>query len=94
MAHDRDPHLECRLTDATENLHVEIEMDWPHSEEYGIVRDGLRQEFSAWRKDKNEILKQINELEQTLKSREEELLTIKTSPSYRVTHKLSGILRR
>ncbi|GBE09146.1 hypothetical protein BMS3Abin11_02277 [bacterium BMS3Abin11] len=94
MAHDSDPRLEYRLTDAAENLHVEIEMDWPHSEEYAIVRDGLKQEFSAWQKDKNEMLKQINELKQALKSHKEELLAIKTSPSYRVTRKLTGILKR
>ncbi|HDH15477.1 MAG TPA: hypothetical protein ENG90_03220 [Gammaproteobacteria bacterium] len=69
-------------------------MDWPHSEEYAIVRDGLKQEFSAWQKDKNEMLKQINELKQALKSHKEELLAIKTSPSYRVTRKLTGILKR
>ncbi len=93
LAHDRDPHLEYRLTDAAENLHVEIEMDWPHSEEYAIVRDGLRLEFSAWQNDKKEMQMQISELKQALQSHKDELLTIKTSRSYRVIRKLSGTLR-
>ncbi len=94
LAQDSDPHLEYRLTEEVENLHVEIEMDWPHSEEYAIVRDGLRQEFSEWQTNKNELQNEIVELKKALKSHEEELLAIRTSRSYRLAHKLNGLLRR
>jgi len=94
LAHDSDPHLEYRLSDAAENLHVEIEMDWPHSEEYAIVRDGLRREFSAWQQEKSILQKQVHELEQALQAREQELYSVQSSTAYRVTNKLVSIIKK
>jgi len=86
LAQDNDPYLEYRLTDDVENLQVEIEMDWPHSEEYAIVRASLR--------DKNSTQQRIEELESTLKAQHAELQAIKSSNSFRVSRKLAGMLKR
>lgn len=100
IAHDRDPHFEYRLATAAENLRVEIEMDWPHSEEYEIVREGLRQEFGEWQKEKNQLQKQVDELHHVMQENKKlqadrhELNAIKGSPSYRLTQKLSRIIKR
>jgi len=62
VAHDQDPHIEYRLPDAVKDLHLEVEMDWPHSEEYEIVRDGLRELHGKWYEEKIELQKQVDEL--------------------------------
>jgi len=62
LAHDRDPHIEYVLCDAVENLQLEIEMDWPHSEEYEIIRDGLRERHGEWYREKLALQKQLEDL--------------------------------
>ena len=62
LAHDRDPHIEYILCDAVENLQVEIEMDWPHSEEYEIIRDGLRERHGEWYREKLALQEQLEDL--------------------------------
>ena len=62
VAHDRDPHFEYNLPAASSEIHLEVEMDWPHSEEYEIVRDGLRQRHGEWYEEKIALQKQLVEL--------------------------------
>jgi len=100
LAHDRDPHIEYRLHAAVENLHVEIEMDWPHSEEFEIVRDGLKQQHAQWQRDKAVLEKQVEDLKNCLQKKQQlqadhdELIAIKGSRSYRMTRKLAKIVKR
>ena len=62
VAHDQDPHIEYSLTVFATGLHLEVEMDWPHSEEYEIVRNGLREMHGEWYEEKIELQKQVDEL--------------------------------
>jgi Arc/MetJ-type ribon-helix-helix transcriptional regulator len=79
---------------------VEIEMDWPHSEEYEVVRDGLRQQHGEWQKEKKALQQQIDELKNSMQKKQQlqadhdELLAIKGSRSYRITRKIAGILKQ
>ena len=99
IAHDSDPHFELRLDRAAEKLRVDIEMDWPHSEEYEVVRDGLRQQYGMWQKEKAVLQKQIEELKnsverkQQLQADHDELLAIKGSRSYRITRKIAKLVK-
>ncbi len=94
LSRDSDPFLECRVETAVENLRLEVEMDWPHSEEYAIVRAGLRQEFSAWVQEKSNLQKQVCDLQQALQDREKELNSIQASKAYRASRKLTGLLKK
>ena len=100
LAHDSDPHIEYCLSNAVESLHVEIEMDWPHSEEFEIVRDGLKQQHAEWYREKAALEKQLEELKaclqqkQQLQADHDELNIIKGSRSYRLTRKLAKMIKR
>lgn len=99
LAHDNDPHLHYKLPAGTDRLHVEIEMDWPHSEEYEIARDGLRQQFGEWIREKKAYREQLDELEslqvmnRQLQADHDELQMIKASRTFRLLRKLTGVLR-
>jgi SAM-dependent methyltransferase len=62
IAHDQDPHFEYKLSIAATGLHLEVEMDWPHSEEYELVRDALRERHGEWYLEKIALQKQLDEL--------------------------------
>jgi 2-polyprenyl-3-methyl-5-hydroxy-6-metoxy-1,4-benzoquinol methylase len=96
IAHDNDPHFEIKLPAASENLRVEIEMDWPHSAEYEVVRDSLNQQFGMWIDEKAALQRQLDKLEniaelnKQLLADREQLRAIKGSRSYRLMRKLTG----
>ena len=96
VAHDNDPYFEFKAPVASENLRVEIEMDWPHSEEYEVVRDSLNQQFGNWLREKAALQRQLDKLENTaelnkqLLADSEQLRAIKGSRSYRLMRKLTG----
>ena len=62
IAHDQDPHFEYKLPIAAPGLHLEVEMDWPHSEEYELVRDALRERHGEWYLENIALQKQLDEL--------------------------------
>ncbi len=62
IAHDNDPHFEYKLPVAATGLQLEVEMDWPHSEEYELVRDTLRERHGEWYLEKIALQKQLDEL--------------------------------
>ncbi|MEA1890582.1 MAG: class I SAM-dependent methyltransferase [Pseudomonadota bacterium] len=62
VAHDQDPHLEYRLPAKVAGLQMEVEMDWPHSEEYEIIRDGLRERHGEWYREKIVLQEQLDDL--------------------------------
>jgi 2-polyprenyl-3-methyl-5-hydroxy-6-metoxy-1,4-benzoquinol methylase len=100
FAHDNDPYLQYHLQAPVESLSIEIEMDWPHSEEYELVRDGLNQQHAKWQKQKAALQQQVEQLknrlqkEQQLHTDHEELKAIKASRSYRMGRKLAKIIKR
>jgi len=106
VAHDQDPHFEYSLPAQVAGLQMEVEMDWPHSEEYEIIREGLRERHGEWYREKIALQGQLYELEfvrqayenlsqriDQLETDRVELHSIKRSLSYRITHKLTGILK-
>ena len=100
IAHDSDPHFEYQLSADAKKLRMEIEMDWPHSEEYEIIRDGLQQQFGVWQREKGDLQKQVDALHMCreeinqLQADQDELIMIKQSSSYRLTRKLARLIKR
>ena len=71
VAHDQDPHIEYSLPVLATNLQLEVEMDWPHSEEYEVVRDGLSELHGEWYNEKIALQKQVDELKFIQQSHEQ-----------------------
>ena len=71
VAHDQDPHIEYSLPVLATNLQLEVEMDWPHSEEYEVVRDGLNELHGEWYNEKIALQKQVDELKFIQQSHEQ-----------------------
>ena len=100
VAHDCDPHFEYQLAVEADKLRLEIEMDWPHSEEYEIVRNGLRQQYGVWQREKEDLHKKLDKMQKLLLKNEQlqadhdELIAIKGSSSYRLTRKLARLIKR
>ncbi|MFW2439295.1 MAG: class I SAM-dependent methyltransferase [Arenicellales bacterium] len=63
VAHDRDPHFIYKIPDSISSFTLQIELDWPHSEEYEVVREGLREHHGEWAAEKKLLQKQVDELE-------------------------------
>lgn len=63
VAHDRDPHFIYKFPDSISSFTLQIELDWPHSEEYEVVRESLREHHSEWTAEKKLLQKQVDELE-------------------------------
>lgn len=59
VANNDDPWFEFQLPADAKGLRLIVEMDWPHSEEYEIVRAELQQLNNEWQWEKEKLVQEI-----------------------------------
>jgi len=57
-----DPRVSMNLPENSGPLRLVVEMDWPHSEEYEIVRTELKHLNDEWQWEKMKLMEEIDEL--------------------------------
>lgn len=87
VALSNDPALELTLDEDIDRARLVVEMDWPHSEEYAVVRAGLKHLHDEWQWEKRQLETRLAELEADSR----QLAEIRASRSFRL---LSAMRRR
>jgi len=90
VATDADPQLEFTLPSGCLGARLVVDMDWPHSEEYAIVRAELEQLNNEWRWERDKLTAELDGLRRA----RTELDAIKGSRSYRMLRRLLGLIGR
>ena len=90
VANNDDPWFEVTLPTGGKQLQLIVEMDWPHSEEYEIVRAELQQLNNEWQWEKEKLVQEIAALKRERDASSRTDITPQQGVLTRVLKKLKG----